>query len=90
MYDTTAIYKATDSKFIFRTMLDYPWPLGDRELVMHLTGIMDYTNKAMITLSKQIETGETFFDYVSPKENPKYPRERADSLNLFFQYISPT
>lgn len=71
-------------------MLDYPWPLSDRELIMHVTGVSDYKNKAIMTLSKFKNVGTNYFDYVSPQENPKFPREQVDSLYYYFQYISPT
>jgi hypothetical protein len=44
LYNVTAIYKATDAKFIGHAMIDYPWPLSDREMYLHATGTLDYVN----------------------------------------------
>ena len=51
IYQVAPIFKATDSKFIMRLFLNYPWPLSDRELIVHVTGVVDYTNKALLVLS---------------------------------------
>lgn len=56
-------------------MLDYPWPLSDRELIVHVTGVLDYKNKALLVLSRYKDVGTTYFDYVTPAPNPKNPRE---------------
>ena len=52
VYNVKPVFKATDSKFVLSSMLYYPWPISDRELIVHITGAMDYANKGILTLSK--------------------------------------
>jgi hypothetical protein len=67
--DVKPLYKATDCKMVLSATIDYPWPLSDRELIMHVTGVPDYNNRGALTLSKYKEIGSTYFDYVTPEEN---------------------
>jgi hypothetical protein len=80
LYKVTPLYKATDSKMILRALWDYPWPLADRELVMHVTGVVDYKNKGVLTLSKNKKVGTNYFDYVAPEVDPTYKRIELVSL----------
>lgn len=39
------------------TKIKMPWPLSDRMLIMHTTGIADYKNKGVLLISKSIAPG---------------------------------
>ena len=39
------------------TKIKMPWPLNDRQLIMHTAGIADYKNKGVLLISKSIQPG---------------------------------
>jgi len=43
-----------------------PWPLKDRMLIMHTSGIADYKNKGVLLISKSIAPGQKYFDKIVP------------------------
>ena len=89
MYNAKSLYRATDSKLVFKVFFQFPWPLLDREAIMHVTGVVDYTNKALLTLSKSKEIGDKYFTYEVPDEDPAYPRESVKHCMNYFQYLGP-
>jgi hypothetical protein len=51
-----------------------PWPIAHRELMFHITGCVDYKNKALMSLSKSKNNGESYFDYKVTDERYEHPR----------------
>lgn len=56
-YEIKWLKKATDSKGMMSAKQKFPWPLRDREMYYHVTGVADYKNKGLITVSKSKYTG---------------------------------
>ena len=73
-YDLKWVKKVTDIKGVMYGMQAMPWPIAHRELMFHITGCVDYKNKALMSLSKSKNNGETYFDYKVPDERYEHPR----------------
>jgi hypothetical protein len=52
VYNVRPEYKATDAKCIMKAMIDFPWPLSDTEAILHVSGVIDYTNKGILLMKK--------------------------------------
>jgi hypothetical protein len=42
--------------------IKFPWPLNNRQLMMHITGIPDYKNRGVLLISKSVEPGTIYFN----------------------------
>jgi len=55
--------KVTDVKGCMYGKQAFPWPMATRDMLFHITGVQDYKNKALISVSKSIEPGTKYYDY---------------------------
>ena len=84
VYNLKELKVVTDRKNILYGKSKFPKPLFyDREMIMHVTGMSDYTNKGLLTSHKSVNAGESFFDYVIPEEDYFLPRLR---LNFCYHF----
>lgn len=88
-YDVKWVKKVTDVKGVKYGMQKMPWPLAHRELMFHVTGSVDYKNKALMSLSKSKKNGETYFGYEVPDERYEHPRIKVNMGYNFFQWVGP-
>ena len=67
-----------------------PWPFYHRDMIITIGTSYDYTNKGLVTLTKSLDPGQTFFGYTSPPEDPNViVREDVQTLFHFFQVLGP-
>jgi len=55
--------KVTDVKGLLYGKQRFPWPMWSRDMTMHVTGIIDYKNHGLISVSKSIDVGEKYYEY---------------------------
>jgi len=55
--------KVTDVKGCMYGKQHFPWPMAARDMAFHVTGVQDYKNKALISVSKSINVGEKYYEY---------------------------
>lgn len=58
--------------------------MAHRELMFHITGTIDYKNKALMSLSKSKNHGEKYFGYEVAEERYEYPRIKVNMGYNFF------
>ena len=90
LYDLKELKVVTDRKIILYGKNKFPKPLFyDREMIMHVTAMSDYTNKGILSSSKSINAGESFFGYVVPDEDYYLPRLQMNFCYHYYQYLGP-
>lgn len=78
-----------ESAGLVYTKQKLPWPLSDRDMCFHLTGVTDLKNKAIVNVSQSLPIGAKYYDSEVPPAAKGL--ERID-LNLcfnLFQYLGP-
>ena len=60
-YDLKFIKKITDIKGCLTGKQSFPWPFYHREMKFHYSGVGDYRNRALISVSTSKKPGEKYF-----------------------------
>ena len=66
-YDLKWLKKITDVKGMMYGKQKFPWPLAHRDLVFHVSGVPDYKNRALITVSKSKPDDDTYYSVPVPE-----------------------
>jgi hypothetical protein len=88
-YDLDWLMKTTDTKGLMYGKQKFPWPLCHRELYYHVTGVQDYTNKGIITVSKSKLAGEKYHGVEVQPETNDYVRIIVQKGFNYFLYLGP-
>lgn len=88
-HDLRYIKKVTDSKGCMYGKQYFPWPMATRDMLFHVTGFFDYKNKAVTSVSKSIDPGEKYYDYVVQDATDGLVRLRVKMGYNYFQYLGP-
>jgi hypothetical protein len=76
--------KITDVKGVLKGKQYFPWPMATREMYMHVTGVFDPKNKAVMSVSQSIPTGQKYYEYEVPE--PEYGLVRLN-IKMGYNYF---
>ena len=63
--------------------------MATRDMIFNVTGVLDYKNHAMISVSQSIDPGQKYFDYVVEEPEEGLVRLDAKAGQNYFQYLGP-
>lgn len=67
----------------------YPWPMHHRDITFYASGVLDFKNRGVITVSKSLEPGSSYYGTTVPMEDQKYRRLEIKQGYNYFQYLGP-
>ena len=67
MYDLKTLKKHTQVKGLIHCKQAFPWPMAHRDLCFYATGMVDFKNKAAISVSQSVPEDKKYFGFPIPK-----------------------
>ena len=67
----------------------YPWPMHHRDITFYASGVLDFKNRGVITVSKSLEPGSSYYGTKVPMKDQKYRRLEIKQGYNYFQYLGP-
>ena len=83
------IYKRGEANGLCHMETKFPWPLKNRDMAFHYSGVADHINHAIITISKSLQPNFNYFGVKVPEASKGCERMDFKYLYNFFQYLGP-
>ena len=59
--DVRWVHRKSDISGLLYAIQKFPFPLSNRDLCVHVSGVVDYSNKGMLYVSKSLPIGASYF-----------------------------
>lgn len=89
-YDLKWVKKRGKANGLIYGKQSFPWPMWHRDITMYASGVFDFKNKGVITISKSLDPGTSYYGVKVPElDEANFVRLEIKQGYNFFQYLGP-